>query len=193
MSVKGDAARQRILETARGLFASKGFSRVTMKDICEGVGMSRGGVYRHYPSTEAIFAAIIEDEQKNALASLRDAEKRGISPQLILLRYLRGRIELGLAPEKNIENAISEYAANSEEGKRILVNRGKLCLQIVTEQIDRGIALGVFACGDSTATAKHIIWLLEGMAKHMALFPSDSEDVESLLEVITGILGCKDK
>lgn len=44
MSVRGDKTRKDILEKAYGLFAEKGFKDVTMKDICEQTGLSRGGI-----------------------------------------------------------------------------------------------------------------------------------------------------
>lgn len=68
MSLKGDKTRQIIREKAYQLFAQKGFKEVTMKDICASTGLSRGGLYRHYESTEQIFLEIINafsDRQKN--------------------------------------------------------------------------------------------------------------------------------
>lgn len=51
MSLKGEKTKQDIREKAYQLFAEKGFKAVTMKDICELTGLSRGGLYRHYEST----------------------------------------------------------------------------------------------------------------------------------------------
>ena len=158
--------------------------------------MSRGGLYRHYPSTEAIFAAIIEDEQEQALARLRTAEKDGVSPPSILRVYLRSRVRLMLDPGSNIENAISEYAANSEEGKRLLVERARLCIDIIGEQIERGKKLELFTCADSAAAAKHIVWLLEGMTKHNTLMKVTETDIEQFMDeilVIIGYVGNKNK
>lgn len=193
MGTKGDAARERILFSARELFAAKGYSGVTMKDICESVGMSRGGVYRHYPSTEAIFAELIENEQKTALRALRTAEKNGVSPASIILTYVKNRIDVTLDKRGNIENAITEFAANSEEGKRILADRARLCIRILSEQIERGKRLGHFSAPDSETAARHIVWLLEGMAKHSALMPLKPEDIGLLLDRISEIMGFSGK
>ena len=68
MSLKGDKTKQEIRDKAYQLFAEKGFKEVTMKDICERTGLSRGGLYRHYESTEQIFLEIVNafsDQQKN--------------------------------------------------------------------------------------------------------------------------------
>ena len=47
MSKKGSETKRLIKEQAYKLFAIRGFKDVTMKDICEITGLSRGGLYRH--------------------------------------------------------------------------------------------------------------------------------------------------
>lgn len=59
MGSKGEETRQMILQKAYGLFAERGFQAVTMQDICMETGLSRGGLYRHFGSTDEIFAQIV--------------------------------------------------------------------------------------------------------------------------------------
>ena len=59
MGDKAARTKERIREAAYGLFAEKGFKEVTMTDICEKTGLSRGGLYRHYSGTGEIFAEIL--------------------------------------------------------------------------------------------------------------------------------------
>ena len=56
MGKKGEDTKKLIREKAVSLFARKGFKNVTMKDICSVTGLSRGGLYRHYNSTQQIFS-----------------------------------------------------------------------------------------------------------------------------------------
>ena len=44
MGTKGEKTKRFICENAFQLFAEKGFKDVTMKDICEKTGLSRGGL-----------------------------------------------------------------------------------------------------------------------------------------------------
>ena len=60
MGNKGEETKKMIREKACSLFAKKGFKNVTMKDICIETGLSRGGLYRHYDSTQQIFSEIID-------------------------------------------------------------------------------------------------------------------------------------
>lgn len=56
MGQKGEATKTAIRKASLLLFVQKGFKDVTMKDICEAAGLSRGGLYMHYGSTGQIFA-----------------------------------------------------------------------------------------------------------------------------------------
>src|SRR3954467_5284413 len=49
--------RNRILTEARGLFFRYGFSRVTMDEAAETLGMSKKTLYRHFPSKEELLEA----------------------------------------------------------------------------------------------------------------------------------------
>lgn len=60
MATKGDQTKQWICHKTYELFVNKGFKSVTMKDVCEATELSRGGLYRHFSSTEDIFMTIID-------------------------------------------------------------------------------------------------------------------------------------
>ena len=60
MISKKERTRETILSVTYELFAREGFNKITMKDICEATGMSRGGLYSHFGSTREVFEAIFE-------------------------------------------------------------------------------------------------------------------------------------
>lgn len=188
MGAKGQLSRERILDSARALFSEKGYSSVTMKDLCEATGLSRGGLYRHYPSTEAIFVAIIEQEQADAHAALERAKANRVAPKVMLVTFLRSRMERLTAPVNRFENAVSEFAANSESGRSLIIRRAEDSIRIVAEMIRLGCAAGDFRCSDPEATAAHIIWLLEGMAKHRALLPLTHGDTNAQIALVEALL-----
>lgn len=49
---------QRILAAAEELFATQGFAKTTVEEIAAAAGVSKGLVYRHYESKEALLEAI---------------------------------------------------------------------------------------------------------------------------------------
>jgi AcrR family transcriptional regulator len=48
----------RILDSAESLFAAHGFAKTTVDDIAAAAGVSKGLVYDHHPSKEAVLAAV---------------------------------------------------------------------------------------------------------------------------------------
>jgi AcrR family transcriptional regulator len=65
--------RKQILQAAQSVFSKKGFEPATMQDIVNETGMSRGGVYQYFSSTEAMMRALLEDnniEFENFINSL---------------------------------------------------------------------------------------------------------------------------
>lgn len=54
------ARRQHIVDTARELFAERGFATTSMADLVTATGMSVGALYRYFPSKAALVGAVVE-------------------------------------------------------------------------------------------------------------------------------------
>lgn len=117
MSQRGDKTRQEIRDKAYQLFAEKGFKEVTMKDICERTGLSRGGLYRHYESTEQIFLEIVNGfsgQQKNEVFAKMEQHV----PAAAILEELLSRYEREMNDSENsFSLAICEYYSNPAVSK----------------------------------------------------------------------------
>ena len=188
MGAKGLATDKRILDAAQELFSERGFSAVTMKDICLEAHISRGGLYRHYSSTSIIFTAIIEREQKMAFASLQRAKDGEVSPDKILNVYLEHRMNNILESTFGIDNAITEFASNSKGGAEIAKKRAKDCLKVIEELIEMGNEKGIYNCKHVRSTAKHICFVIEGMCKHSVILPVTQKDVDGQMKLINKML-----
>ena len=51
--------RQRILESARRLFNSKGFAEVSIGEVMDGAGLTHGGFYRHFADKAELYAEAV--------------------------------------------------------------------------------------------------------------------------------------
>src|SRR5262245_40465830 len=51
--------REHILTMALAAFAHKGYSETSMEDICRESGCSKGGLYHHFPTKEAVLLGVI--------------------------------------------------------------------------------------------------------------------------------------
>jgi AcrR family transcriptional regulator len=67
--------RKELLNKSFELFAEKGYSSVTMREIASGIGVSTGTLYHYFPSKESLFEQLIEylsyeDTKEEAFAEL---------------------------------------------------------------------------------------------------------------------------
>jgi AcrR family transcriptional regulator len=82
----GPARRAQLLQVTARLFAERGFHGVSIEDIGAAAGISGPGVYRHFPSKDALLAEMLVDvserlrdrgrEQVGSAADARDALER---------------------------------------------------------------------------------------------------------------------
>ncbi|SFK82633.1 DNA-binding transcriptional regulator, AcrR family [Porphyromonadaceae bacterium KH3CP3RA] len=59
-SVYMHGSREHIIKKATALFLQKSFKAVTMKEIVESTGLSKGAFYHYFPSKESLFLEIVE-------------------------------------------------------------------------------------------------------------------------------------
>ena len=55
------STRQKILDCAVNLFASKGYTETSIRELAAAVGLKGGSIYSHFPSKQAILDYILED------------------------------------------------------------------------------------------------------------------------------------
>lgn len=59
--LRGEATRERILETARRLFGERGYEATSIELVLESSGMARGALYHHFASKAELFDAVAEE------------------------------------------------------------------------------------------------------------------------------------
>jgi AcrR family transcriptional regulator len=73
ISLKKVSTREKILESAVHLFAIKGYTETTIREIAAVVGVKEASIYNHFPSKKAILEYILEDYAS------QDYERRSLS------------------------------------------------------------------------------------------------------------------
>lgn len=163
MADKGTKTKQFIVNTAAGLFSQKGFTAVTMKDICEACELSRGGLYRHFGSTKEIFIEVLERDENDAEESIDQAIALGLSAKKLLEGFFQLQ-KNDIAYSKNrIEVAVYEFSVAYPDQKEYLEERYHSTVQIFAKLIDYGQKKGELLEGESMMLAEHIVIFLEGL------------------------------
>lgn len=94
--IKGEVTRERIIQTAAGVFSQRGFFGSSMTDVLKATGLQKGGLYNHFASKEQLALESfdwavqrIERRYARALSGVDNAADR----LLAIVRVIRGLID----------------------------------------------------------------------------------------------------
>ncbi|BBX40361.1 TetR/AcrR family transcriptional regulator [Mycobacterium simiae] len=107
--LRADAARNRarLLEVAYDTFAAEGLS-VPIDEIARRAGVGAGTVYRHFPTKEALFQAVIEDRMQR-LVDDGHALLQSVGPGEALFAYLRSLVLQWGAADRGLVDALAGF------------------------------------------------------------------------------------
>ncbi len=83
-----------ILQAAQRRFATFGYSKVTMDEIAEDIGMAKASLYYYFPTKEAIFRSVVQHEQEEFLGQTDTTLQQKKSAEIKLLEYVQLRLKL---------------------------------------------------------------------------------------------------
>lgn len=190
MSARGDQTRQEIRDKAYQLFAEKGYKEVTMKDICEQTGLSRGGLYRHYESTEQIFLEIVNgfsDRQKNEVS----AKIRQRLPAAAILEALLTKYAAEMNDCKNsFSLAICEFYSDPAVSKEdnSVRKQYEISKSVWAELINYGISTGEFNRVNPESVFHLILFAYQGVRMYSRLIKLDSHIPSQIIGEIKRLL-----
>jgi len=163
--------RTQILQAARDCFAERGYAVTRVEEIAKAAGLSKGGLYVHFASKEAIFDALHDEEVARA----------GEALALIRALPLPAREKLGALAAGIVARYVS-----SEQHRRFLLVLGEVGLSTpsvqakvrathgmfvaaITEMVEEGVASGEFRPVDPRHAALLLKVLSDGIEGAIAL------------------------
>lgn len=177
MSLKGEKTKQDIRKKAYQLFAEKGFKVVTMKDICERTGLSRGGLYRHYESTEQIFLEIVNAFSDKQKSQVFNKIKQHIPATTILEEILSKYTSEMIDCENSMSLAIYEFYSNpaiSKENNSVK-KQYEISKSTWVELINYGIGTKEFNPVNPESIFNVIIFAYQGVRMYSKLMKIDND------------------
>jgi AcrR family transcriptional regulator len=135
--------RQRIMDGSRDLFFRYGFSKVTMDEAAESLGMSKKTLYKHFPSKEELLQAIADDHVRFCGEELRAlCARKDLGP----LRKLRGLLDHVAAQYARMSDALVHDLQRCAPGiwKQVEENRRDHIFTEFAVLIKEGRQKGIF-------------------------------------------------
>ena len=161
-----------ILQGARRVFCRKGYLYVTMQDIIDECGISRGGIYLYFSSTAEIFREIIVNRSNEKFALVRRAADNNEPFDIVLGDYIALQKERLSRMENSLLRATYEYIFSKSEGatqefrSAQLDNLRSSVLYVLTLGVRQGILKN--CCDDGgngglEIIADHFVIVIEGL------------------------------
>lgn len=162
---KGDETRERIIAKAAELFNQRGLEGTSLADLMEATGLEKGGIYRHFPSKEAV-AAEAFDYAWHAAFQERVRDLDAIPGSVDRLKHL---ITNFVERRSSIPGGcpLLNTAVEADDGNPVLRERARQALgkwqSLLVSVIEEGIQRHEIKSGvNPTEVAMLIISSLEG-------------------------------
>lgn len=85
--------RTQLYESAKKLFAEKGFKDTSVADITKLAGVAVGTFYIHYPSKDRLFIEIFKDENERMLRGLMETLDEDGEPKAVVRALIQHNLE----------------------------------------------------------------------------------------------------
>lgn len=133
---------ENIINSASELFLEKGFEKISMIDIANNAGISKGAIYHHFKSKDEIISYVLKKQEDNMENSLKQ--------YLETIENLNGKEKLKALLEKNLcdqnNNPFNDILSEKIKSAEYIVlcmssyvNRGSVLIsQIIQEGIKEG-------------------------------------------------------
>lgn len=190
MGTKGEKTKRFICENAFQLFAEKGFKDVTMKDICEKTGLSRGGLYRHYENTGQIFLEIIRVLMADQQNEFEEKIKKNTLARQILCQVLDRYEGEMIDSQHSLSIAIYEFFSSPSISKssNSIQQQYEASKEMWTALIQYGIQTGEFCPVDPEAVYDLIVFSYQGVRMYSRLMEIDDAIPKRITSQIKSLL-----
>jgi AcrR family transcriptional regulator len=193
--------QDQILAAAEGLFRRKGVAGVRLEDIAEAIEFSKGIIYLHFQSKEALFAHILHKKIDRLLEMLRQVAALDEPMRDGVRRCLRVTVDFYFEHREYYALIfhVDTHSANLPmELQRALLARKRDCLVVLGQVLGRGVSEGVLPDWMEVEKLALVLWgMLNGILQLVETHQAAQKELEGLLDlamklVFEGVLNRKE-
>ena len=192
--VQGAETKRKLYGIADRLFSERGFSDVSIEDITDEAGVTKGAFYVHFASKDALISLLIEDYVSRSDTDYK-AFLKGLPddmPCASAMLALAGKIADTLSNSLGCDNMKKVYRMLMTEsaGTEAVQEYGRDLYALVRGIMEKGLARGEFTSPLSPeALSRHFVMALRGTAFEWCVRYPDFDLREQTIEHIRLLLG----
>ncbi len=155
--------RELLLRAATRVFAQRGFAQAGMDEIARTGGTSKGGLYFHFPTKQALLAAVVARAGALLQRRVRSAmDKAGEDPLERAEAALSALFE-GLSGRRALARVLNEALAAGPELRAQAAQIEDEFAALLRPELERALALGRIAPLDPELTARAWVLMAQGL------------------------------
>jgi len=187
---KSEETRNRILEAAEECFTRYGYDSTGVAEICNTAGVSKGALYHHFPSKQAIFVEMFETWMRSFVAEMERIRDSAASVPAALLRMVKmtGLIFQTASGQLPLFIEFLTKASRDPETWKATIAPYKFFRKFFADLIHRGIEEGTIQEVDPERTAQIIVAYGAGLVMQGVFDPEGGQWVDVGVQGITLIL-----
>jgi AcrR family transcriptional regulator len=145
---KKQQTRRLIAETARGLFAERGFDAVTVAEVARAADVAEKTVFNYFPTKEDLFYSGMEAFEERLLGAIRDREpgetvlgafrRFVLEPQGVFAMKGPGTAREATERLENVTRVITESPALRAREREVLARYTEALAAIIAEETGAG-------------------------------------------------------
>jgi AcrR family transcriptional regulator len=174
-----------ILRGAKKVFIRKGFSSVTMKDIIEECGISRGGIYLYFSNVEEVFTEVVKKHNEEKIRDIQANIEKNQDFNRSVDDFFAEQKEKLLNMDKSLFVAMIEFCFShkNSSNRDFYTEQFHNTKVIIMEMLKFGQKKQVVAATDIDRLADSIMFLIEGLRSLSVSSRISEKLVESQLRV----------
>ena len=181
MGTKGDNTKREICREAAKLFSKKGYKDVSMQDICNGTGLSKGGLYRHFGNKEEILLELVKKEKR-----VEQDIAEGVGAVQALENLLEIYRDDMRKCKESLAYALFEYASSSEE--TVLDSKNTAEKEFWHRLVEYGLKTGEFNDVNPDVVMGMFLYSYRGVMMWGRVLPFEDETINHLIDAVKVML-----
>jgi AcrR family transcriptional regulator len=161
--------RERLLESATGVFAARGFENASLEAIAEGAGVTSATVYRHFASKSDLLLAVVE----RAIKAVPISERLGRNDSSSAADFsalVAAYIDPGLGTLRKLSVELHTVAGRHPEVEAVWLEFNRRAHRALARQLEAAVeAGGVRADLDTDSAANLLLVVIMGLC-HLDTF-----------------------
>jgi len=177
---KSEGTRNRILKAAEECFARYGYDSTGVAEICNTAAVSKGAMYHHFPSKQAIFVEMFENWMRGFVGEMeRIRDSAGSIPEALLrMAKMSGLIFQTAAGQLPLFIEFLTKASRDPETWKATIAPYKFFRTFFSDLIRRGIEEGSLREVDPERTAQIIVSYGAGLVMQGVFDPEGGQWVD---------------